>query len=198
MNYLAHAHFSFGNPAWMVGNLISDYVKGRSQYDYPAAVQQGIRLHRAIDTFTDAHAATKTAKEIFRPQYRLYAGAFIDVVYDHFVAIDKQFFPLESDLFEFSQGVYNNLYDHFQLLPQKFQLMYPYMRDQNWLYNYRLPFGIEKSFGGLVRRSRYLDDSTTAFTLFHEHYAFLQECYNDFIIDLNEYLLQWKSQLVLL
>ena len=72
--------------------MISDFVKGRKKYDYPQEIQHGILLHREIDNFTDTHPATKTAKEIFRPAYRLYAGSFIDVVYDHFLALDENEF----------------------------------------------------------------------------------------------------------
>jgi acyl carrier protein phosphodiesterase len=53
MNYLAHAYLSFGIPEITLGNLISDFVKGKKKNDYPAAIQRGIMLHRAIDTFTD-------------------------------------------------------------------------------------------------------------------------------------------------
>src|ERR1700754_3986396 len=80
VNYLAHAYLSFNQPAVVVGNLISDYIKGKKQFDYPDDIRHGIVLHRAIDTFTDEHPVIKTAKEIFRPHYRLYSGAFIDVV----------------------------------------------------------------------------------------------------------------------
>ena len=81
MNLLAHAYLSFGQPQLLVGNMISDYVKGKKQYDYPLGIQQGIRLHRAIDAFTDSHAATAKGKAIFKPAVGLYAGAFMDVVY---------------------------------------------------------------------------------------------------------------------
>lgn len=64
--------------------MISDFVKGKKKFDYPQGIQRGIMLHRMIDTFTDAHETTKEAKEVFRPHYRLYSGAFVDVVYDHF------------------------------------------------------------------------------------------------------------------
>jgi acyl carrier protein phosphodiesterase len=39
------------------------------------------------------HIATKEAKKIFKPSVGLYAGAFTDVVYDHFIALDKNEFP---------------------------------------------------------------------------------------------------------
>src|SRR6266498_5737073 len=96
MNYLAHAYLSFNRPGILVGNMISDFVKGKKKYGYSEEIQQGIALHREIDRFTDTHAGTKEAKEIFRPAYRLYAGALIDVVYDHFLALDENEFTDES------------------------------------------------------------------------------------------------------
>ena len=61
MNFLAHAYLSFGQPEILVGNMISDFVKGKKKFDYPGGIQAGMQLHRAIDTFTDAHPATKEA-----------------------------------------------------------------------------------------------------------------------------------------
>ena len=186
MNYLAHAYLSFEDPGILVGNMISDFVKGKKKFDYPSRILQGIDLHRAIDRFTDDHSATKRAKEIFRPAYRLYSSAFVDVVYDHFLASDKRIFP-EQALAKFSQFVYSTLDDHYDLLPDQFQMMLPYMRTHDWLYNYRLKTGIGKSFGGLVRRSAYLDDSETAFVLLNENYTTLSECYESFIGDVREF-----------
>ncbi|HSC39383.1 MAG TPA: hypothetical protein VLD19_15980, partial [Chitinophagaceae bacterium] len=93
MNYLAHAYLSFNEPGILAGNLVSDFVKGKSKYNYAPDVLKGIDLHRAIDEFTDMHEVTRQAKEVFRPHYRLYAGAFMDVVYDHFLATDHARFP---------------------------------------------------------------------------------------------------------
>jgi acyl carrier protein phosphodiesterase len=90
MNYLAHAYLSFGHPGILTGNMISDFVKGKKKFDYPSEVQQGIALHRAIDQFTDTHEATREAKQVFRPAYRLYSGAFVDVVYDHYSPMMSQ------------------------------------------------------------------------------------------------------------
>lgn len=163
----------------MTGNMISDYVKGKKKFDYPIGIQHGIALHRAIDTFTDAHAATKEAKEIFRPDYRLYSGAFVDVVYDHFLATDENEFT-EETLLDFSRQVYSILEKNIDWLPARFAIFFPYMRDQNWLFNYRSRWGTEKSLGGVVRRSAYLTESKTAFSLFEKHYQLLQGCYRHF------------------
>ena len=187
MNYLAHAYFSFNDPGILVGNIISDFVKGRKKFDYPVEIQAGIMLHREIDHYTDHHPATREAKEFFRPHYRLYSGAFIDVVYDHFLATDTDVFD-ETTLFEFSQQVYQSLERYKTWLPPGFASMFPYMRSQNWLYNYRLPGGAEKSFHGIARRALYISETDTAARLFREHYQPLKECYRHFWKDAVPYI----------
>jgi acyl carrier protein phosphodiesterase len=182
MNYLAHAYLSFNSSEILAGNMISDFVKGRKKYDYPPAIQNGIMLHRMIDTFTDAHPATKSAIAIFKPVVGAYAGAFVDVVYDHFLANDKNEFPGES-LAGFAVHVYSILESFEPLLPEKFQKMLPYMINQNWLLNYHTTRGIESSFGGLFRRAKYLEYTADAFTCFIKNYKSLNDCYNKFFPD---------------
>ena len=109
MNYLAHAYLSFNHPGLLVGNMISDFIKGKKKFDYPPEIQNGIALHRAIDEFTDGHPATKKAKEFFRPAYRLYSGAFVDVVYDHFLARDTNEFEDAESLQNFTLQSYATL-----------------------------------------------------------------------------------------
>jgi acyl carrier protein phosphodiesterase len=186
MNYLAHAYLSFGDEQVLVGNLISDFVKGKSKFNYPEGIQRGIILHRAIDTYTDGHVVTKMAKEIFRPSYRLYSGAFMDVVYDHFLATDPREFS-ENSLYQFSTNIYDVLDRHSKFLPHRFAAMFPYMRTQNWLFNYRTIWGTESSFGGLVRRARYLQESNSACSLFEENYQILQHFYQAFFPDLKSF-----------
>lgn len=191
MNLLAHAYLSFNDPNILVGNMISDYVKGKNKFLYPPAIQKGIMLHRAIDTFTDTHEATTEAKQVFRPSYRLYAGACIDVVYDHFLANDSNEFANEQALKLFAANTYASLEQNNNYLPGKFAAMLPYMQLQDWLYHYRFRFGIEKSFGGLVRRSAYLTDSATAFDLFEKHYSHLSTCYKAFFPDVKKMAADW-------
>ncbi|MES2002940.1 MAG: ACP phosphodiesterase [Bacteroidota bacterium] len=186
MNYLAHASLSFNNPGILAGNMVSDFVKGKKQYDYPELIQKGIRLHRAIDTFTDQHAVTKEAKNLLKPAAGAYAGAFMDVVYDHFLALDTNQFPDDS-LAAFATQVYAQLTEQQSVLPEKFVRILPYMRSQNWLYHYRDTEGIEKSFGGLARRAAYLDDASGVFALFLEQYEKLRIHYQSFFPEVKAY-----------
>lgn len=189
MNYLAHAFLSFHHPEILVGNMISDFVKGNQKNAYPEAIQKGIHLHRLIDSFTDSHESTKQAKKIFSPYYRLYSGAFVDIVYDHFLANDSNEFQ-SDELMNLSQETYTVLRRFPGELPPVFRGMLPYMEQQNWLYNYQYRWGIQNSFGGLVRRAAYLTESTTAFKLFEQCYTDLQACYARFFPDVKQMALQ--------
>lgn len=186
MNYLAHAYLSFMNEEIMVGNLISDFVKGKKKFDYPELIQKGITLHRQIDTYTDEHAATKEAKQFFKPAVGLYAGAFVDVVYDHFVALDESLWK-ELHLNDFAEHVYQTLNTHYTILPEKFKQMLPYMKSQNWLYNYHQKWGIEKSFEGVARRAVYLNNSIAVYAAFQQHYSRLQLIAKEFIPDVKRF-----------
>ncbi len=195
MNFLAHAYLSFGYPEITIGNLISDFVKGKKKFDYPDGIQKGITLHREIDTFTDTSEATRKAKEIFRPAYRLYSAAFTDVVYDHFLATDVTQFT-EDSLFLFSQQVYETIEKYQEWLPENFARMFPYMKSQNWLFNYRTIQGMKNSFGGLVRRSAYLTESDTAAVLFEQHYDYLQACYQELIAEIKPFAKQRLNEMM--
>ncbi|RYD88022.1 MAG: DUF479 domain-containing protein, partial [Sphingobacteriales bacterium] len=127
---LAHAWLSFGHPGVLVGNMISDHVKGKARYDYPSEVQAGIALHRLIDEFTDTHPATTAAKKFFRAEYRLYAAPVTDIIYDHFLARDERYFTDES-LLAFTQQVYGTLQSYAELLPPRFLAMLPHMTQHN-------------------------------------------------------------------
>jgi acyl carrier protein phosphodiesterase len=185
MNFLAHAYLSFNHEEILAGNIFSDFVKGKKKFDYSENILHGIMLHRAIDTFTDFHQATQVAKEYFRSDYRLYSGAFIDIVYDHFLANDTSIFPADTDLMQFAENTYQQLEKFQHLFPQTFALMFPYMKKYNWLYHYRSMNGIKNSFDGLVRRAAYLTDSSTAFSTFQKRYDELKKCYDNFFPSLN-------------
>jgi acyl carrier protein phosphodiesterase len=196
MNYLAHARLSFNDPDLLVGNMISDFVKGKKKFDYPTGIQKGIQLHRLIDEFTDIHPETKRAMEYFRPAYRLYSGAFVDVVFDHFLACDTNEFTTANELQLFCQQVYETLQSNFSILPPRFQRMLPYMQTQNWLYNYQYEWGLEKSLEGVVHRALYLHESAIAFSIFKKEYSSLKSCYEIFYPQLKLFTTQQVSNLL--
>ena len=196
MNLLAHAFLSFNNREILTGNMINDYVKGRKKFDYPINIQKGMELHRAIDHFTDIHPVTSEAKKYFSPEYRLYAGAFIDIVYDHFLALDTLQFQEFGGLQTFTAKVYGLLDQEQYYFPLPFQRMFPYMKEQNWLYHYQFKDGIKNAFVGLVNRAKYLTESAIAFRIFVDNYVQLNVYYDEFFPELKDFSLNKYRQLM--
>lgn len=193
MNFLAHAYLSFNHPDILVGNMISDFVKGKKKFDYSPGIQQGIALHRQIDSFTDDHEATKEARQFLKPAVGLYSGAFVDVAYDHFLANDSNEFA-DATLHNHAINTYSILTKYYDVLPAAFQSMLPHMQSQNWLYNYKSLTGTKNSFGGVVRRASYLYSSNEVFDLFQKNYYSLEMCYKNFFPFVKEFsLLQLKQ-----
>ena len=184
MNYLAHAYLSFIDPYILIGNMISDHVKGKKMYDFDKRIVDGIRLHRKIDEFTDRHRATKTIRSYFTEAYGLYHAVFSDVVCDYFLANDPVIFGDESSLRKFTRSCYETLDAYQTVLPISFRQIYPHMKQHDWLYNYRFHFGIEKSFAGLENRAKYMHESETAFNIFRKNEEAMRDAFNIFFPEL--------------
>jgi acyl carrier protein phosphodiesterase len=194
VNYLAHAYLSFGEPQIETGNLISDFVKGKKKYDYPPRILAGINLHRLIDDFTDSHPINKKTAVIFKPAYGLYASAFLDVVYDHFLARELSQ-NAEAPFEAFTHEVYAHIERFTDILPSVFNNIFPYMKQHNWLFNYQYAWGVERSLAGLTHRAAYISDSGPAFELFQTHYDDFREAYETFFPRLRTFSLEKFSDI---
>lgn len=182
MNYLAHSYLTFTD-GQIVGQFLEDFIKNRDRFSFPKGIQDGITLHRAIDTFTDSHPAIHEAKKVFAPLVRLYAGAFVDVSMDYFVANDLSLHSL-AEWKAHSLRVYRVLNSHEEWLPENFKKMLVKMEHDDWLYNYREDWGIKFSIQNVLNKAKYLEKYIPVFEAFLNNKKILQECYDDFFPDL--------------
>ena len=88
MNYLAHFKLAAEHPELLVGNLLADHVKGKLNGRFDVGIESGIRLHRAIDAFTDSHHLVQSSHARFHCKYRRYGGIITDLAFDHFLAVN--------------------------------------------------------------------------------------------------------------
>ncbi len=182
MNYLAHAYLSFGDPFLLTGNLIADHVKGQlALQKFPERIADGIRLHRKIDAFSDEHPAALRARPWFREPYHLYSGSILDALWDHFLANDPACFPSEEALRNFAANSYAQLEQQAAWHPAEFARYFPYMRDQDWFFNYRKLPGMRRSIEGLSRRAKHMPDPGLAYDIFIGRYYELTQCYYELI-----------------
>lgn len=88
MNHLAHAVLAGDDDAVVVGGLLGDFWHGAPDPAWPAALAAGVRLHRRIDSYTDAHPRVVAARRTFDGTMRRYAGIVLDVWWDHLLTRD--------------------------------------------------------------------------------------------------------------
>ncbi|WP_441339134.1 ACP phosphodiesterase [Polaribacter sp. L3A8] len=153
MNFLAHLYLSQNDTNIMIGNFIADHIRGNNYEGFSKEIQQGIFLHREIDTFTDAHEIVRKSKRRLHERYRHYDGVIIDIFYDYFLAKNW------ADYSEIPLAIYtdsiNKLFSGISdQLPVKSQNFIKYMIEYNILFNYQNKEGIEKVLNGMNARTK--------------------------------------------
>jgi acyl carrier protein phosphodiesterase len=109
---------------------------------FPLEIQKGIILHRAIDTFTDAHPIFRQSTKRLHANYHHYSNIIVDIFYDHFLAKNWSNYSDEK-LEDFTERFYQSLKNNYDFLNEKTQKMVPYLIAQNWLLSYQTIEGIE-------------------------------------------------------
>lgn len=153
MNFLAHLFLSENNTNIMIGNFIADHIKGNQFSHFDEEIQQGILLHREIDTFTDAHPIVRKSKRRLHKRYGHYGGVIIDIFYDYFLAKNWIQYS-EIPLALFTSAIYKLFQNKSSELPVKSQNFINYMIEYNILYNYQFKNGIAKVLSGMNQRTK--------------------------------------------
>lgn len=186
MNFLAHLYLSENIPQITIGNFIADHVKGRMIERYSPGIQQGIRLHRAIDTYTDAHGVVRETVDTLREGYRKYAGVVVDMFFDHFLAADWELWS-DEPLGQFAARMYRLLAGSYLILPSKTQYMLPFMMKNNLLLRYRDIEGLNYALNGMSRRTVAGSNLDTAAAELVRNYDYYHRQFNLFFPDLKKF-----------
>ncbi len=186
MNFLAHLYLSESNTNIMIGNFIADHIRGNQFTHFHPEIQQGIKLHREIDTFTEPHDITRKSKRRLNKRYGLYAGIIIDIFYDHYLAKnwdDYSAVPLDV----YVDAVYNLLEEKKEILPEKTLHMMPFMIEHNWLFNYQYKKGIQSVLNGMNRRTKNKGQMDLAIEDLHELDVDFEKDFQLFFKDLQSF-----------
>ena len=108
MNFLAHFQLAWPDEGLVLGALEGDSYKGPLGSELPGDLARGVRLHRAIDAYTDNHAAVAQLRRGFPSGLRRYAGILIDLGFDHYLTQHWHSFSTAS-LQEFNRDVLRTL-----------------------------------------------------------------------------------------
>jgi len=187
MNVLAHIYLSGDSDEVIIGNYIGDYVKGRDYLKYPEQVRKGIIIHRNIDAFTDKHPVVHRSKILFSKKYHKYAGVVTDILYDHFLTKEWDFFsrrPLESVTYQFYRAMVNN----YEILPDKVKDRIPFFIINNWIEAYRTSKGLKSVLRAMSRRTSLPNEARYAIKTFKKNYYSLNDDFMEFFPQLIEFV----------
>ena len=152
MNYLAHLFLAEPTSKGWLGSLMGDFVKGRLDEGLDPELRSAIRLHRRIDTFTDAHPVHRRSRNRIAPPRRRFAGIIVDVCYDHFLAAGWRRYA-DEPLDRFTARIYGILREHRSALPARLRRIAPRMAEADWLGSYRELESVGLALDGIATRS---------------------------------------------
>ena len=192
MNHLAHALLAGDDDALRLGGMLGDFVRGAPEVDWPADVAAGIRLHRAIDAYTDAHPQVLAAKACLLPPFRRYAGILLDVWFDHLLARDFERWspvPLEA----FSGGLRQLLADHRARLPPGLARFLAYMQANDLPATYARQDVVGRALAGVGQRLRRDNPLADALPVLQASEPVLAGHFEAFFPDLLDFARGWRD-----
>jgi acyl carrier protein phosphodiesterase len=188
MNFLAHIYLSGNDDEIIIGNFIADHVKGSGTKKFSDKIQAGIKLHREIDKFTDAHPEFLKSKKRLAETYRKYAGVVVDMYYDHFLSANWSDYS-EEDLDTYTHRIFKIISKRYLILPFKTQQILPFMVKSNWLKAYGSFEGLNRALSGMARRTPFNSKMEHAVDDLKKDYSKYQDEFRVFfpqIIDFSE------------
>ena len=192
MNHLAHLALARSAPELMVGSFLGDFVKGPLNGSYSEDIERGIRLHRAIDAFTDRHRLVMGAGQRFAKPYRRYAGIMTDIIFDHFLACSwEKWYP--DPLEKFSVKAMSTLLKHQQFLPERALTMAQGMQRYNSLLGYGNEEFVGIVFERVGMRLKRTNPMDTAHEEFRAHRRALLADFHQFYPELVGFARKWLS-----
>lgn len=187
MNHLAHAYLSGDNEQVLLGNLMGDFVKGAIGEELPPDIRRGIRLHRLIDTYTDADPAFHRSRERLQKPFRRYGGILVDIFYDHFLSKHWEQYSARP-LAEYSQNIYRLLERERVLLPERMRGFVAYMIGNDILTAYGRVDGIRQVLNGMSRRLSFANPLAEGIVELERNYEGFREDFELFLPRLAAYV----------
>lgn len=185
MNHLAHALLA--DPAgheFALGSAEGDFVHGPPDPAWPVARQAGLRFHRAIDRYTDAHPEVVAARNLFVPPFRRYAGIALDVWFDRLLVRGWARYDADEPLGRFAPRWLALLDGHAGELPAAQR------RFLRWMHGHGLPaaYGDDATlaavFDGIAHRLSRPSPMGAALPILQAHTRQLQRHFDAFFPDL--------------
>lgn len=194
MNYLAHLLLAEDSDDARLGALLGDFMAGGRPLDASPTVWREIRVHRRIDSYTDAHPILQPLRAHFPQGRRRYAGIALDVYFDHLLARD---WPQHHarPLSDFAAEVYALLMHRLPELPSRLQAIAPQMAAQDWLGSYRHRSSVDQALQRIAGRLTRGEGLVACLPLLSAHEAEIEAAFGRFLPELREFVVSERARL---
>lgn len=108
MNFLVHSWLARDKEAHLAGAFLGDFVKGPIPTTLSKDLQEGIRLHRRIDSISNKLSEMRSTYWRFGPDLRRVAPILLDLVADHILALHWELYG-EGKLSDFTDQCYRSI-----------------------------------------------------------------------------------------
>jgi acyl carrier protein phosphodiesterase len=182
MNFLGHLYFSNDDKDLMLANLFGDFVKGSKFNHFSVKIQEGIILHRKIDSFIDQHNDVLELKLLLYQDLPKVAGVAVDLFFDHLLAKSWDFHHIQeyetflNDFYVHDSEIENDL-------TQDFKQFITLFRERKWLNHYPTSFGLEKSCEGVSRRISFTNKLAEAPEIFYKRENEIEAVFQKYMLD---------------
>lgn len=151
MNILAHALLGAHNDDLMLGSVMGDFVHGPVPQGLRPGVEAGIRLHRAVDIYTDDQPIVRELRGTFVAPFRRYAGIILDIWFDHLLSRNFAHYS-DEPIAAFSDRLMRLLRAHADELPESMHGFVAYMTRFDLPAGYAERTAIARAFAGVASR----------------------------------------------
>lgn len=163
-----------------MGNFLGDFVKGSDLTHLPSNIQQGIRLHRAIDSFTDSHNSVSTLRSIFPRNIRRVSGVVIDIYFDHLLSLHWEKYNNAT-----MKSILDVFYDQLENTHAKVGGRFPEVKmgllHYKWLHEYEQKNAVIRAFHQIEKRLKYkITFANEAADFIDQNHDEMSHVFNDF------------------
>lgn len=193
MNYLGHLYFSGNDTELMTANLFGDFVKGSNLSAYPDKIQEGIRLHRAIDHYID------TLPVVLELYHELYASlpkvtsVAVDLYFDHLLAKNWEKYHGQP-LTEYLNAYYAKVDLENETYTPEFKLMMHRLIEFNWISYYGTLDGLDKACNGVSARISFPNELKNGLQVFLHHKKRITAVFEEYMQQATEHFFSWNSK----
>jgi acyl carrier protein phosphodiesterase len=170
----------------MYANLFGDHFKGTYFDHLPQIVQDGIKLHRSIDSYIDHHPKVIELMHQLYPELPKVTGIAIDLFFDHLLAKNWEDYHNDS-LDIFLEKFYSFEPIFWKDYPLEFQEFIIKMRNYKWINFYNQIEGLQKACEGVSSRLSFSNELINAPIVFLKHEQEITNCFKEFMFEANSF-----------